>query len=96
LIQAENVVRRLPAALDAHEAGVISDYHLRILSDLTFRLDDTQIATVEAKVLERAGDQTPSQFRAAVTRAVAKVDPVIAMGMIVPYRISTCQNLSTK
>src|SRR5689334_24252051 len=31
LIQAENVVRRLPAALDAHEAGVISDYHLRIL-----------------------------------------------------------------
>jgi hypothetical protein len=26
-------------------------------------------------VLDRAGDQTPSQFRAAVTRAVAKVDP---------------------
>ena len=34
LVQAEQVVRRLPAALDAHEAGTISDYHLRILVDL--------------------------------------------------------------
>ena len=74
LIQAENVVRRLPAALDAHEAGLISDYHLRILFDLTHHLDDAQIAKVEAQVLERAGDQTPSEFRAAVKRAVARVD----------------------
>jgi len=35
LIQAEQVVRRLPAALDAHEAGTISGYHLRILFELT-------------------------------------------------------------
>src|SRR6478609_433885 len=74
LVQAEQVTRRLPAALDAHEAGTISDYHLRILFDLTYQLDDAQIAKVEARVLERAGDQTPAQFRAAVKRAVARVD----------------------
>ena len=58
LIQAENVVRRLPAALDAHEAGTMSDYQVRILFELTSQLDDTQIAKVEAKVLDGAGDQT--------------------------------------
>src|SRR5690349_15959925 len=75
LIQAEQVVRRLPAALAAHEAGTISDYHLRILFELTCQLDDAQIGKVEARVLERAGEQTPAQFRAAVQRAVLKVDP---------------------
>src|SRR6476469_9211092 len=74
LIQAENVVRRLPGALDAHEAGAISDYHLRILFELTSQLDDTQIGKVEAAVLERAADQTPGQFRASVERAAARVD----------------------
>jgi len=37
-------------------------------------LDDEQIGTVEARVLERAGEQTPAQFRQSVKRAVARVD----------------------
>ena len=74
LMQATHVVEKLPRLLDLHEAGEIADAHVRAAAELTSHLDAAVIAKVEAAVLERAADQTVTQFRASLRRAVARFD----------------------
>ena len=74
LMQATHLVEKLPKLLDVHEAGKVSDAHVGAATDLTYGLDTAVIAKVEDHVLERAPEQTVSQFRASVRRAIARVD----------------------
>jgi hypothetical protein len=74
MAQAQHVAHRLPATLALHEAGKISAQHVRILAEATCLLDPAVIGKVEARVLERAPEQTPASFRRCVTRAVAVLD----------------------
>ncbi len=71
---ATDVVERLPGALALLEAGQISPTHVRVLSEETTRLSDEQTATVAARVLVRAPDQTVGEFRRSIRRAVKSVD----------------------
>src|SRR6185437_9207908 len=56
------------------QAGQFSYGHGRILATATDPLSDQVTARVQARVLPRAGTQTPGEFRAAVRRAVARFD----------------------
>ncbi len=74
LLQAADLVRRLPATLDLLEGGEISPAHARVLSDETLRLNDSQVTAVEAQVIARAPEQTIGEFRRTIRRAVKTVD----------------------
>ena len=74
LMQATQLTEKLPRLLDLHEAGRISDAHVRVATELTSGLDATVIAKVEERVLERAPEQTVTQFRASLRRAIARFD----------------------
>jgi hypothetical protein len=56
-------------------AGEISFRHTAVLLDATVKLDPQIASEVEKSVLEKAPHQNPSEFRRAVRRAVAKLDP---------------------
>ena len=75
---ARDMTGRLAAAGAALARGEISYSHARVLSTETFVLDDATAGTVAAAVLRRDEHRTPSQFRAAVRRAVIQADPVRA------------------
>ena len=66
---------RLPATLDALANGKLDLYRARIVAELTHPLSDHHAAQVEQRVLPGAGGQTPGQLRAALRRAVLRVDP---------------------
>jgi hypothetical protein len=66
---------RLPGTARAQRAGVIDHLKARLIAEATRILTDTDARAVEARVLPAAGQQTLSQLRAAVTRAVLAVDP---------------------
>ncbi len=70
---ASDLTYRLPATLAALRAGDITLRHATDLAEATRSLTPDSIAAVEAKVLERAAEQTVAQFRAAVKRAVLRV-----------------------
>lgn len=72
---AARLVRELPDTLNAVEAGKFGYLFATSLLTATKDLDPKITGKVEAKVLERAPQQTVSEFRAAVRRAVAKLDP---------------------
>jgi hypothetical protein len=74
LLQATHVTENLPRLLALLEAGQISDAHVQAACDVTYHLDADVIANVEAAVLERAADQTVTQFRASLRRAIARFD----------------------
>lgn len=76
LAQARGLVGRLDRTLQLFEAGSISAAHVRTLLDGVRDLDDTLAAQVEARVLAKATQQTPAEFRRSVRAAVATVDPV--------------------
>jgi hypothetical protein len=67
-------LRRLPDTLAAMRQGVFGWRHAEKLASSVVKLSDEDTATVEARVLRRAGEQTYSQFAQAVRRAVAAVD----------------------
>ncbi len=71
-MQATHLVEKLPRLLALHEAGQISDAHVRAAAELTCRLDAAVIAKVEEKVLERAAELTVTQFRATLRRTIAR------------------------
>jgi len=75
---ARDMTGRLAAAGAALARGEISYSHARVLSTETFVLDDATAGQVAAAVLRRDEQRTPSQFRAAVRRAVIQADPVRA------------------
>ena len=70
---ASDLVGRLPATLDLLRSGQISARHATELVDATRSLTPETAAVVEARVLERAPEQTVTQFRASVKRAVLRV-----------------------
>jgi hypothetical protein len=73
--QASRLVHDFPATLDLHEAGGIGEAHTRALCDATGQLDPAVAAKVEARVLARAGSQTPTEFKRAIGRAIGRLDP---------------------
>jgi hypothetical protein len=75
LVQAQQLVHRFPAAWQVLAAGRIGFLHCRNLVEATGHLDDDTALRVAARVLPRAAEQTPAEFRRAVKRAVAALDP---------------------
>jgi hypothetical protein len=73
--EAARLVTQLPDTLQAVERGKFGYLFATSLLRATKDLDPTVTGKIEARVLERAGDQTVSEFRAALRRAVAKLDP---------------------
>ena len=70
---ASDLARRLPATLELLRTGQISQRHAFDLAEATRALPAESVAVVEARVLERASEQTAAQFRASVKRAVLRV-----------------------
>src|SRR6201995_2028079 len=69
---------RLPATARALREAVIDYPRARLIAEATRILPDDLARDVEARVLLRAGDQTPGRLRAALARAVLAVDPEAA------------------
>ena len=67
--------RVLPATFALWQAGQIDTAKARAIHDATVVLTDELAATVEAKVLARAPEQSLPQLRAALARAIISVDP---------------------
>jgi hypothetical protein len=72
---AMTLTQRLPRTLAAMHHGVVDEHKARLIADAVFRLTDEHATAVETRVLDRAGDQTPGQPRAALAKAVLAVDP---------------------
>ncbi len=73
---ARDLTRRLPRTLAALESGDLDYYRARCVVEAAARLrDDDQVAHVEARVMARAGEQTATQLRASLRRAVMAADP---------------------
>lgn len=77
-----DVARRLAepftATAEALQSGRISLWHVTAITQETADLAPALALAVEARVLPRAERQTPGEFRRAVRRAVATVDPILA------------------
>jgi hypothetical protein len=72
--EARQLVEGFPAAFAALHAGAITLVKARIIAEGCADLDVAGAAVVEQKVLPRAPGQTNGQLRAAVRRAVLRVD----------------------
>ena len=66
---------RLPATGQALRDGTIDLARAKAIAEATAALDDAKARAVEDRVLPRAGDQTTSQLRASLRRAVITADP---------------------
>jgi hypothetical protein len=75
LYLAERLLRVLPATFALWQAGRIDTAKARAIHDATVVLTDELAATVEAKVLARAPEQSLPQLRAALARVIISVDP---------------------
>ena len=69
---------RLPATVDALEAGRIGWPHARMLAEVVGPVKDEARAGVEARLLARAAGKTVSQLREAARRAVLRADAAAA------------------
>jgi hypothetical protein len=72
--QATALVERLPATLEAWEAGLLDQRRVSVVTEATVNLSAEHAAAVEARVLPKAPSQTAAQLRAAVKRAIIAVD----------------------
>jgi hypothetical protein len=72
---AHRLLHEVPAAFAALQTGAITLVKARIIAEGCGELDRAATAVVEQKVLPRASQQTNSQLRAAVQRAVQRADP---------------------
>ena len=75
LAQSIILTRTLPDTLNAWQAGTIDAGQARVLCELLTVLSPEQARQVQDRVLPAAGTQTWTQFRAAVRRALLRVDP---------------------
>jgi hypothetical protein len=78
IVQAHKLVDDLPATLDALDRGRLNPEHARAAAEGTYGLDARLCGKVEARVLERAGQQTVTEFKRSLTRAVHRADPATA------------------
>jgi hypothetical protein len=70
-----DLATRLPATLDALEAGRIDYGRAAAMAELTEPLSAEQARAVEQTVLARGGRSSHSTFRQAIRRAVLRTDP---------------------
>jgi hypothetical protein len=75
---ATSLARRLPAALAALRAGDISYLQAAHLVSAVREVSDQAATEVETRVLVKAADQTLSEFKRSVARAVLSADPASA------------------
>ncbi len=73
--RAELLTTTLRKTLAALRAGDITARHAELLASAVMSLDADVARAVEERVLDKAAEQTVSQFRASVTRAVLLLDP---------------------
>ncbi|HZZ95731.1 MAG TPA: DUF222 domain-containing protein [Jatrophihabitantaceae bacterium] len=78
IVAAHKLVDDLPATLDALGRGRINPEHAQAAAEATYQLDARLTGKVEARVLDRAPDQTVTEFKRSLTRAVHRVDPATA------------------
>jgi hypothetical protein len=78
MLEAVQLVSRYPATLSLLESGQIGYWHALRLVEAGLGRGDAVMAVVEARVLPRAAHQSVSQFRAAINRALAALDPQTA------------------
>src|SRR6266545_2055877 len=69
------LVERLPQTMAALKQGWIEEFKAQLVSDAVEVLSDEHALAVEARVLDKAAQQTPAQLRYALARAVIAVDP---------------------
>jgi hypothetical protein len=75
LVMAQVLVAELPGTLGAWEAGQLDVLKVRAITEASYLLTSEQVTALEARVLPRAGQQTVSQLRAGIARAVLAIDP---------------------
>jgi hypothetical protein len=75
LVMAQALVTDLPGTLAAWEAGQLDVMKVGAITETGYLLTSDQAAALEARILPRAGQQTLSQLRAALARAVLAIDP---------------------
>jgi hypothetical protein len=78
LAQATAVTSRLPAVLQALLAGEISGLQARAIVEASYQLPDELAGALEAAVLGRASEQTLSELKRSLRRAVLRLDPATA------------------
>ena len=78
LLVAVELAERLPETAAALRAGELDALKARRIVEATTRLPDSAASAVERRVLPRAGEQTVSQLRTSLSRAVLAVDPADA------------------
>ncbi|HEX5494446.1 MAG TPA: DUF222 domain-containing protein, partial [Mycobacteriales bacterium] len=66
---------RVPAVLHALRTGTVDLYRAKVITDATYRLDDTTATQVADHVVERVEGCNASQVRDLVRRAVLRCDP---------------------
>lgn len=78
LALAERLVREMPATYGLLNAGVISFRHAAVLAEAVEGLLPDEVAAVEARVLEKAAEQTVAQFTRTARRAALAIAPELA------------------
>ncbi|MGI8880962.1 MAG: DUF222 domain-containing protein [Jatrophihabitans sp.] len=73
--RAQLLTTTLTASLESLREGSISARHTDLLASAVIGLEAEVARAVEDRVLERGSEQTLSQFRKSVTRAVLQMDP---------------------
>ena len=75
LALAHDLAARLPGTARALREGLIDVYKARIIAEATRVLDGPGAAAAEASVIADIAGKSPGQIRAAIGRAVLRVDP---------------------
>jgi hypothetical protein len=72
------LVRELPNTLALLAGGEISQRHAQLITETAWRLEPELVDEFEARVTDRAADQTLSQLRQSASRAELALDPATA------------------
>lgn len=75
LQNSEQLCRRLPETLQALSEGGIGPTQALAITEASYELDDQLLPPFERRVLERAADQSLTQLKRSVKRAVLSLDP---------------------
>ncbi|MCW2541097.1 MAG: hypothetical protein JWN95_2822 [Frankiales bacterium] len=78
LAQATALTTRLPGVLAALLGGRVSALQARAIVESSYQLPDELAAALEAAVLPRAGEQSLSELKRSLRRAVLRLDPASA------------------